>query len=164
MQTIKYNFKVSYFNNIRNFKSDCVLISTAMYDPKWYHRNLGKDIIYTDKRGIVNGIRLECLHAVHTDEEVECITCDKSCAPNCKFLTDYYTHLESLDFETVKSAMIEIAKELVDRKFVIPTDNNVDIVLLVHEKPSSPCSERMMLVKWFKAHGIELQEYACKTS
>lgn len=159
-----YNYKISYFNNIRNFKNNCVLISTAMYDPKWYHQNLGKDIIYTDKRGIVNGIKLECLHAVHTDEEVECITCDKSCAPNCKFLADYYKHLTELNFVDVQNVMISIANELMRRKIVYPINGCIDIVLLVHEKPNSPCSERMMLVKWFKAHGIELQEYNYKTS
>ena len=33
------------------------------------------------------------------------------------------------------------------------------IVLLVHEKPDNPCSERLGLVKLFAEHGIELKEW-----
>jgi hypothetical protein len=33
------------------------------------------------------------------------------------------------------------------------------IVLLVYEKPDNPCSERCVLIDWFKKNNIELEEF-----
>ena len=52
----------SYFYQIRHFKKNMVPISTAMWDPKWYHDWMGHDYVFKDKRGIYNGIRVECFH------------------------------------------------------------------------------------------------------
>ena len=35
----------------------------------------------------------------------------------------------------------------------------VVFVLLVHEAPSNPCSERQPLIEYFREHGIDLQEF-----
>ncbi len=52
----------SYFYQVRFFRPNMVPLSTAIWDPKWYHD--GKDHAYTfiDKNGVINGIRCEALH------------------------------------------------------------------------------------------------------
>ena len=50
--------RTSYFYQIRNFKKNMLPVSTAIYDPKWYHHNLGYNNIFEDKRGILNGLRI----------------------------------------------------------------------------------------------------------
>lgn len=61
----------------------------------------------------------------------------------------YHVQLKHLDFEDVVSKLEELAK-------VFGGDT---IVLLVHEAPDNPCSEREMLIKWFKDNNYELKEY-----
>ena len=38
-----------------------------------------------------------------------------------------------------------------------------EIMLIVHEAPDNPCSERVPLQEYFKEHGINVEEYE-KTS
>jgi len=38
-------------------------------------------------------------------------------------------------------------------------EHDPEIILIVHEVTDNPCSERTELVKWFKEHGVELEEY-----
>ena len=42
---------------------------------------------------------------------------------------------------------------------VCPSDLEPHIILLVHEAPSNPCSERWALLDWFSENGIAAQEY-----
>ena len=50
---------ISYFYQIRNFPKNYIPMSTCLSDPAWYHNNQGENYIYKDKRGILNGLRLQ---------------------------------------------------------------------------------------------------------
>ena len=52
--------RTSYFYQIRNFTRNMIPISTAVWDPAWYH-NFTKDYshLFYDSRNILNGLRLE---------------------------------------------------------------------------------------------------------
>ena len=51
--------KISYFYHVRNLKQYQIPVSTAVWDPKWFHENTGNNKhIFIDKRGVVNGVRL----------------------------------------------------------------------------------------------------------
>ena len=52
---------ISYFYKIRFFQPWMIPISTAAWDPKYYHDNKGKDYLFVDKRGVINGYRYEAL-------------------------------------------------------------------------------------------------------
>lgn len=54
--------RTSYFYQIRNFTRNMIPISTAVWDPTWYH-NFTNDYnyIFKDKRNILNGLRLESI-------------------------------------------------------------------------------------------------------
>ena len=55
------NVYISYFYNVRFFPTNLIPVSTAVWDPKWYHNFKTNDFIFKDKRGVVNGIRVEVL-------------------------------------------------------------------------------------------------------
>lgn len=38
-------------------------------------------------------------------------------------------------------------------------DEEPIMVLIVHEAPNNPCSERWPLIKWFNEHGYDLKEF-----
>ena len=51
--------RISYFYQIRNFKPNMIPMSTAISDPSWFHDWKDSSYIFTDKRGILNGLRLK---------------------------------------------------------------------------------------------------------
>lgn len=142
-------FYISYFYNIRFFPQTLIPVSTAVYDPKWYHMNLSNDAIYIDKRGVINGVRCKGLspYKVHASCGEGC---DKSHYETCDFLKEYKQYLDSLDFDKV----IEIIKTSTSK-----LRKDCDICLIVHEAVGNPCSERGPLIQWFKEHGVELEEW-----
>ena len=42
---------ISYFYQIRNFKPNMIPVSTARWDPKWYHDGKGAEYNFIDKNG-----------------------------------------------------------------------------------------------------------------
>ena len=42
----------SYFYQIRNFKPNMIPLSTALWDPKWFHKNKGHSFQFKDKNGV----------------------------------------------------------------------------------------------------------------
>lgn len=143
------NIKISYFYKVRFFKPNEIPISTAKWDPSWYY-NKSQGDWYIDKRGIVNGLRApvfapgsRCEGLCHGKE-----TCSGSPA-DCEFLQMYHVQLKHLDFNKTIAELEELAKMF----------HGDTIVLLVHEAPDNPCSERQMLIQWFKENGYELEEY-----
>lgn len=143
-------FYVSYFYNIRFFPKNLIPVSTAVYDPKWYHMNQDNSTIYVDKRGVINGVRCKGLSPYKVNSP--CKDCDKRGAVEgtCSFLKEYKAYLDSLDFSAVKNVLEHETAKL--RK-------DCDICLIVHEAPDNPCSERLPLMQWFKENGIELEEW-----
>ena len=157
---------ISYFNNIRNFDTDVLPVSTAMWDPKWYHNSLAPDNIFIDKRGIVNGMKCRKLILPITDwYELENSNeeCRHDCpfiGTNCKFMQKYRHHLDTIKFDKLLTSfqtMLQYVNQLLGLECK-------DVVLLVHEKPDKLCSERVVLKAWFKDHGLELEEYKYDSS
>lgn len=146
----------SYFYHIRHFTQNMIPISTAIWDPKWFHNFTGDyDYIFKDKRGIYNGIRADIFNMPPDYEcgcgEV-CFTHDPS---SCAFLKDYKAHLDTLDFNYVISELGRIANKIQELENF--TEEPI-IILIVYETPTNPCSERGPLQKWFQEHGWDVQE------
>lgn len=148
-------YALSYFYQIRNFKPNMIPVSTAMWDPKWYHDWMGPEYTFVDKRGIVNGLRCEELHG---DESCEGL-CGPDCTDHrpecCEFLKNYRKHLDSLDWSAIEKRA-QIAAADIQSKLQF-TDEPI-IVFIVYETPKNPCSERVALLAYFKDNGIDCQE------
>lgn len=137
----------SYFYKIRFFKPYQIPISTAIWDPKWYHENENQNHKYIDKNGVLNGLRYEALHPGPQDEEgcsgrVGC----KFTPETCKFKREYHDQIFSLDKEKILADFDKICN-FVKTKFNIKEEP--EIILIVHEDPTNPCSERSILQEFF---------------
>lgn len=159
MELKKLKIEISYFYQIRNFTKNRIPISTAKWDPKWYHDfTYDYNYVFKDKRGVYNGIRTD---AFLLPDNYECICpCDEKKPWECSFLKDYLEHLRSLDFQDIYDNLERIAKkvalaEAADENFGEPI-----IVLMVYETPTNQCSERGALKAWFAENGIEVNEYS----
>ena len=95
-------FLISYFYQVRNLSKNMVPISTALYDPKWFHDNKGPNNLYIDKRGIVNGARASFLSPDPNNNA--CTNC-KNKKKNCIFKRKYEEQLSKLDFNEVKRTL-----------------------------------------------------------
>lgn len=168
---------ISYFNNIRNFNEHLIPVSTAMYDPKWYHDDsYDKSKTFVDKRGVVNGLRCNrlTLPIYKWDALVETgHQCSRMCQfnPNeCKFMKLYSQYLKTVDFEKVMSQLKTYRREVAEFFYKIEHPNfpfllkdeeldDYEIVLIVHEKPDCKCAERPVLIEWFKQYDVDVQEW-----
>lgn len=147
---------ISYFYQIRNFKKYMIPVSTARWDPKWYHDFQHSEYTFLDKRGIINGLRCEELHP--NDNCVNLCLGKEHCSDNpnnCLFLKEYKKQLEQIDFinfmERAKKSINKIAKQL----------NLIEepiLVFIVYETPNNLCSERQVLLDWFNNNGIKCEE------
>ena len=87
--------------------------------------------------------------------------CQRDCQyknenPNCPFLVSYRKYLETIDFESLLIELERIANEV---KKINNYQQEPEIILLVYEAVSNPCSERTSLVKLFADNGIDLKEW-----
>lgn len=149
-------FALSYFYQIRFFKQNMLPLSTAVWDPKWFHAFNDMNYRFFDKRGVLNGAR--CTPFVPGE------SCDGLCRgrdacqtgdpTSCAFLNEYRKQLDKINVPLFLAAMSEVARELLPD---IPEDE-VTIVFIVYEKPDNPCSERWVLLKWFEDHHINCKE------
>lgn len=151
-------FFISSFYNIRFFQSNQIPISTAMYDPKWFHNNTSdQSICFLDKNLVMNGIREETLSPAKIKAPC-CPDCQyKSLLPNCPFLTQYRSYLTTVDFNYLLNEFARVADDV--RK-VTKYTGEPEIILLVHEAENNPCSERIPLQEYFKAHGYDLPNWS----
>lgn len=152
------NFKlyISYFYNIRFFPKTLVPVSTAVWDPKWYHDNNSQDYTYVDKRGIWVGNRIEELSPYLLPDEV---ICTPDCPRNnqkCMFLATYQEYLDRLDFNKIKTKLENIS---ISAQKKLALDKPADICIMVHEKPDNPCSERWSLIEFFNEEGFDIKEF-----
>lgn len=148
------NVYISYFYQIRFFPKNLLPVSTAAWDPKWFHEGMGPQHSFMDKRGIINGLRIPELSPAAVPEV-------EICQPNCQkdyktcgFLKWYRKCLHDLDFDAVMRKLEETA-----RNAATPDNKNMDICLIVYETPSNPCSERVPIVGWFAEHGVNVKEF-----
>ena len=85
---------------VRFFKPYQIPISTAVWDPKWFHDFKGQDHVWKDKNGVWNGIRLEELNPKN------CNACGCPCnmgklkdPQHCKFITTYKEGLSTINYK-----------------------------------------------------------------
>lgn len=150
---------ISYFYQVRNFKINMIPFSTALGDPKWYHDNQNKDYTFFDKRKILNGLRLNSIISAAKQLPRDLCRGKDSCNSNpkdCYFLHMYRAALEKyIDFDS----MIEDLKKFAHSyQTIFNIKDEIIIVLLVHEAPTNPCSERQVLIDYFKSHGYDCEE------
>lgn len=150
--------RTSYFYQIRNFTRNMIPISTAVWDPAWYHNFTGDYFyLFKDKRDILNGLRIEPIieqgrQSNHGPDVCPCETKDYN---TCSFLRQYRENLEKIDFDKMMADMEDLAN-----RYAIANKINEEIiiVLIVYETPTNPCSERKPLQDFFNAHGVECKE------
>lgn len=130
-------------------------VSTAVWDPKWFHNNGGQDVIFMDKNGIYNGLRCQELSPYKISDH----SCGKDCEqtpPDCSFLSEYRKYIYSLDFEKTYGFLKSLAEKF---KTVKKLEQEPEICLLVHEKPDNPHSERPVLIDWFRDNDVDIKEF-----
>lgn len=151
--------KTSYFYQIRFFDPWQLPLSTAMWDPKWYHENKGNAHIYLDKRGVVNGLRINVLTPPRHTEGL-CYgreKCAEDGPDSCDFLRVYMEHLRQIDFSDF---MYQLERNCQKVCSMYEIYRFPEAILIFHEKPDNPCSERVAVTQWFKENGVEISEYS----
>lgn len=149
---------ISYFYQIRFFPPNYIPISTAAWDPKWFHPANDKDGVFLHKTGVLYGERIKIL----SPADIDC-DCKKDCEHDpktCAFLKDYKSYLDKLNFDEVVCQIKNICAAS------NPTEKEPVPVLIVYEKPDDPCSERHPLMQWFKENNWALEEFSkekCKS-
>jgi hypothetical protein len=146
----------SYFYQVRFFPPNLIPLSTAVWDPKWFHDNKGQRYQFKDKRGVINGIRSD-IFAPGQD-------CNGYCGPtcgmepgSCDFLLRYRAQLQRLDFEEVMQRFRSPESQILSNEKNI---KDVNFALLVHEAPTNKCSERVPIQEWFASHGVQVTEWS----
>ena len=139
--------KIGYFAQIKKMKHYMIPISTAIWPPKWF----------TGKNS--NGVYLGLSHPnLVPGPRCHNLCCGpKTCgqqAENCAFLQGYYKQLQETNFDCLIEDLETIAKA-VKKDSGFPEEPI--IVLMVYETPDNPCSERVVLRKWFEDHGYQLE-------
>lgn len=151
--------RTSYFYQIRNFKRNMIPVSTAIFDPRWYHNFTGDyNYLFKDKREIVNGIR--CLPIIECGRAASSCKGPEQChyapaATACPFLKSYRNNLEQLNINSLIDDFNYLASVYQIHEHL---DDEITIVLIVYETPSNPCSERKALLDFFNSHGVECSE------
>lgn len=153
---------ISYFYQVRNFKPYMIPFSTAKWDPKWYHGSTDSSRIYKDTNNVWNGLKIlelrpgvKC-NGLCSGKEL----CDQlfggPIPDQCLFLKEYKKQLDGLDFKSIINILETTANQIKEKEGF---KEEPVIVLLVHEAPNNPCSERDALKKWFAEHDYILDEF-----
>ena len=149
----------SYFYQIRFFTPNMIPLSTAVWDPRWYHQNTGdQKYQWKDKNGVWNGLRAEpfapgplCDNLCRGPEY-----CDGGDPMKCAFLRTYRTQLDQLDFKDIIKLIYTIGNAVQEREGF---EEEPIVVLIVHEATSNPCSERRVIQEWFRDNGYPIKEF-----
>lgn len=155
-------FYTSYFYQLRFFTPNMIPISTAKWDPKWFHDFQDSKHVFVDKNGVYNGLRADPFVFPESFwEELEKTgeECSKECphtSTECAFMRLYYKYLKTLDFNEIKGRCENLALRVKEKAGF---EEEPVIVLLVHEKADCPCAERPILWKWFRENGVEIEEW-----
>lgn len=147
----------SYFYKIRFFKPNMIPISTAKFDPKWYHQNRDPGHWFIDKNGVINGLRAPVFAPGEVASAVgECSNCDHTHSDNCAFLRAYVHQLNLLDIDDIMTRIKNLCEQV---RAVVGYEGEPIPVLIVHEAPNNPCSERAAIQEYFRSHDIECEEW-----
>lgn len=157
------NFYISYFYQIRNMKSNMLPVSTAMWDPKWFHNGKGENYRYMDKNGVINGVRMiDLMMPLYKWEELvkrneSCEHCNNWIAGMCPFMQEYAKCIRAKNPDFKKFiTFCEGYLQFLNQRLNLCLDT---IIFIVHEAPSRGCGERPELQRWFAENGMELKEY-----
>ena len=148
----------SYFYMVRFLRPWELPLSTAVWDPKWFHDFKGQNHIFKDKRDVLNGVRAGMFVPGNTCSDLcrgleNCSTRD----PNqCLFLKRYREQLNKLNAKTFMQYMEQSSKYFQD---LLKIDHSLDFVFLFHEAPDNSCSERWPFQAWFRDNGFEVTEW-----
>lgn len=151
--------KISYFYMIRFFKPHQIPISTAIWDPKWYHNFKSETHTFKDKNGVWNGFYYLPLAPGKSCEGLcnGANNCKDGRNPNnCRFLKEYNKQLNNIDF----NKMINFFERLSDRIQKLENfKEEPEIILIVYETPNNYCSERQNIIELFKDNGWNIEEF-----
>lgn len=152
-----FDIAISYFYQVRNFKPYMLPISTAVWDPKWYHAFKQPEHTFVDKNGVMNGLRIKplapnssCSNLCRGPEN-----CNSIEPGSCEFLQKYREQLDKINFDEFMFNLDLSGRKL---KHILNFEETPMFVLLVHEKYDNPCSERSALISWFRDNGKDLKE------
>ena len=154
-------YYITYFQNIRHITDDSfILIDTSVWAPKWLNTYNGKRQ-YINEHNLLIGIKEEAF-LIPEDKLPEEMCSGQPCPykgkwPHCQFLDAYWKHLQTIDFEGYLIPELKRVAEEVRK--ITHYQGEPKIILLVHEKPDNPCSERLGLQKLFQEHGLNLIEW-----
>lgn len=133
-------------------------LSTAVWDPKWFYNFHRQGYVWKDKNGVYNGLRAPvfapgplCEGLCRGKE-----TCETGSPQTCLFLRTYRYQLDQLDFSDVVKRCERLGNYIQSLENF--TEESV-IILLVHEAPQNPCSERRVIQEWFAANGKKVVEW-----
>lgn len=145
----------SYFFAIRYMPSYFLPISTAVWDPKWFHNFKSSRHVFLDKRNVLNGLRCEPLVP---GESCQGLCCGAPCdyfPTTCEFLKQYSSQLETInrnDFIQRLDRLKGAAADYLNKEKTILDSTlfggDMQPVFMFHETPENPCSERQPFTKW----------------
>lgn len=146
----------SYFYQIRNFKNYMIPVSTAMFDPVWFHKN-DMNGVYKDKNNVYNGIRFEELAPGKSCNGLCKGTkiCKIKNPKECEFLKQYEKQLENLNIENLIKKCNILANNI---KRIEGFYEEPIIVFIVYESYTNECSERNTILSMFNKNNIEISE------
>jgi len=146
----------SYFYKVRFFKPYMIPVSTARFDPKWFHNFKNQDYKFIDKNGVINGLRAEGLAPAKEICGICGLECKGKAEGGCEFLTKYRQQLDTINFEEFMKNAESLCRSVQNK---LCFEEEPVLVLLVHEAISNPCSERGTIQRWFREHGVECNEF-----
>jgi len=105
-------FYTSYFYAVRHMKPWHIPLSTAIWDPKWFHAFKHQDYTFIDKNGVINGLRAEMLSPSPALEGL-CAGAPCSRKPDsCDFLRKYFEQLSKINFKDFLSRCERLGKQV----------------------------------------------------
>lgn len=137
--------------------SNHIPLSTAVSDPAWFHQFVGLQEHFVDKRQVINGLRAPMFAPQGVNSRL-CVGVQK-CSDDpykCRFLQAYEEQLNDLCLQKVLEYFGSVADYA---RSLTHFEGEPEIMLLVHEAPSNPCSERRGIQNWFQKHGITVLEW-----
>ena len=141
----------SYYYQIRNFPSNLIGLSTAVWPPKYI--KLGEK----DKRGV---FVIDC---PPLKPGIECEgLCNGKCNPkhpkDCQFLNTYYGQLMKIDFNKFMDSLFKLYEKICSNENL----KDVNFAFIFFEKYDNPCSERYPLKSWLQYYNIQVEEWGFK--
>lgn len=148
----------SYFYQVRYMKPHMVPLSTAVWDPKWFHAGKDQDYTYIDGNGVQLGLKApmfmpdwHCDGLCHGPRD-----CQQKGKEKCDFLAAYAAQLHRLDFDKTMRQLAHCGEYFRNK---MGFAEKPIIILLFYETPENTCSERIPVQEWFRENGYGIEEF-----